>query len=255
MDDIEHLSSLVRDIEHPDGICPVVPGRIRGAAFFPGGTGVVVGNDPRTMTAGRTLPRSGVLVLGHNFHDVANYEETVRRGGEIDRNATWRALLLFLRSCGINPEAGFYTNALMGLMDKAGATGSHPGHRAPAFRASCRRLLGATIDLQRPRLVLTLGRPATRFLGEVVGGLGSWARMSSFPRFDSGELWRAGLGLPSFGHGPMAAVALVHPCLRGSNLRHRTYDGRKGAEAELAMTRYAMRACDMLSGGDADLAG
>ena len=213
-----------------------------------------MGNDPRTMTAGRILPRSGVLILGHNFHDKANYCKTVQRGGEIDRNATWRALLPFLRSCGIDPEACFYTNALMGLMDKAGATGAHRGHRVLAFRESCGQLLRATIDLQRPRLVLTLGRPATRFLGEVVDGLEAWARMSSFPRFDSGELWRAGLDLPRVGHGRIAAVALVHPCLRGSNLRHRTYKGRKEGAAELAMTRDAMRACEMLPRGDADLA-
>jgi hypothetical protein len=61
-------------------------------AFFPGGTEVVIGDDPATALPGRKLPRGGTMVLGHNFDNVASYEQSIERGREFGWNTTWHNL-------------------------------------------------------------------------------------------------------------------------------------------------------------------
>lgn len=232
MDDIDYLIALLSDIEYPPGIRGVTPGRIQRVAFFPGGTGLI---------QGRVLPRHGTLVLGHNFYNVASYEQSVQQTREIGRNPTWANLLPFLQRCCISPSDCFFTNAMLGLIETNSATGSHPGHRKPEFRAACRRVLSASIERQQPRLILALGMPATRMLGEVIPGLEAWSKATTFPRFDAGRMCEAGLDLscPKSGT-PLAAVVLVHPSFRASNLRHRSFENLIGDEAEVAMVRRAM---------------
>ncbi len=106
MDDIEHLAALLPGIRYPTRVRLVVPS-IEGPAFFPGGTGVVVGRDVMSRKAGRTLPRGGAMVLGHNFHDVASYEASLAYGREDQHNPTWRNLVPFLEACGQSIERCF----------------------------------------------------------------------------------------------------------------------------------------------------
>jgi hypothetical protein len=235
-----------RDIE-PRGIQRVIPGRLQRVAFFPGGTGVVIGDDPATALPGRKLPRGGTMVLGHNFDNVASYEQSIERGREFGWNATWDNLSKLLHSCGIRLSDCFFTNALLGLIETARSTGSHPGHRDPDFREACRRVLLASIERQQPKLILVLGLRAGRILGEVMG-LAAWSNAKTFPRFDALRLSDAGLHLNCPGTGaPLAAVIIIHPSLRRSNLRYRSFDNLVGNEAEIAMVRRAMQACRILT--------
>jgi hypothetical protein len=109
MDDIEYLSSLL-DFPYPDDVQPV-RATLPGPAFFPGGTGVLSGDR-----AACTLPRGGVMLLGHNFGTVRYFETLQAAGRENLEVPTWRVLLRFLRECDISPEECFFTNVLMGLM-------------------------------------------------------------------------------------------------------------------------------------------
>jgi len=247
MDDVDYLTALVSDVKmYPKGIREVIPGRLQRVAFFPGGTGVAMGDDLATALPGRTLPRGGTMVLGHNFDNVASYEQSIERGREFGWNATWHNLSKLLRCCGIRLSDCFFTNALLGLIETASSTGSRPGHRDPDFRKACRRVLLASIARQQPKLILALGLRAGRMLGEVMG-LAAWSKAKTFPRFDAMQLSDAGLHLscPDTG-APLAAVVIIHPSLRGSNVRYRSFDKLVGNEAEIAMIRRAMQTCGIL---------
>lgn len=244
-DDAGALATLARRLPYPPGIRHVEPGAIRGCAFFPGGTGILVGPVVRGSVPGRTLPVGGVLVLGHNFHDVGSYEDSVRRGHELD-TPTWRNLSNALAAFDIPHDACFFSNALMGLMERAGACGTHEGHRDQAFRAGCVQLLQATLTAQRPRLVLALGKYAPGVLAEAVPGLDAWRRAWTFPSFDTARLHEVGLKtfLPETST-KMACVVLTHPSLGPSNVTRRSLDGLRGLAAETEMVNQAKRACGL----------
>ena len=182
------------------------------------------------------------MVLGHNFDNVASYERSRERGSEFElgRNPTWRNLSKLLLSCGIRLSDCFFTNVFLGLIETDRSTGSHPGHRDAGFREACRRVLLASIKLQQPKLIIVLGLRAGRMLGEVMK-LAAWSEAKTFRRFDGLRLSDTGLVLRCPGtEAPLAAVIIVHPSLRESNLRHRRFDSLKGNEAEIAMIRRAM---------------
>jgi hypothetical protein len=245
LDDLDALIELVRELRHPPGILHVEPGRISGCAFFPGGTGILVGPDIHRSMPGRWLPVSGVLVLGHNFHDVANYERSVRLGDELN-TPTWRNLSRSLEEFGIPLGICFFSNALMGLMERAGPCGTHIGHRDQAFRAGCVRVLAATLAIQRPRLVLALGKYSPRVLAEAVPGLESWQQDWSFPSFDAARLHEAGLQTHRPGTDvPMSCVALTHPSQASRNVWRRHVDGHSGSAAEIEMVRRAKEICGL----------
>jgi hypothetical protein len=245
MDDVDYLTRLISDVTYPHGIQRVTPERLwrlPRVAFFPGGTGVVVGEDLASALPGLTLPRRGAMVLGHNFYNVASYDRLVERPRDISRNATWKNLSKFLQSCGIRLSDCFFSNAFLGLMETNRAMGSHPGHGNPDFRKACRDVLLKSIERQQPRLIIALGLCVTRFLGETIPGLERWKNAETYREFDK-RLSDAGFHLrwPT-ADAPLAAVVIVHPSMRGSNLRHRSFNNLTGDEAEVAMVRRAMNA-------------
>ena len=244
MDDIERLTDLVKELPYPPGIRCALPGRILRPAFFPGGTGIRVGENPLTASPeneGRALPKRGVLVLGHNFWNVQNYEVTARNGGEVGKNPTWRELLLLLRDCGIDVRCCFFTNAFMGLLETESAVGSVRGHCDERFVFGCRRVLRESLNLQRTALVLALGPKAARFLGGTVPQLDKWAAPWSFSKFDSAGFFKYGLGLSLPGSvSRFAAVAILHPSLRRAHLGRRRFGELVGHQAEVAMVKRAM---------------
>jgi hypothetical protein len=250
MDDIDDLAALVsavKAVKYPTGIKKVIPSLQR-VAFFPGGTGVVIGDNLATARPGRKLPHGGTMVLGHNFSNVAAYDESIERGCELGRNPTWENLSKLLHSCGIRLSDCFFTNALLGLIETTTSMGKHAGHRDPDFRAACRHVLLESIKRQQPKLIIVLGPRARRMLGEVITGLEPWTKATTFPRFDAMRLSDAGLHLkcPDT-EAPLAAVVIVHPSLRQSNLRHRRFDDLHGDKAEIAMIRRAMQASGAIS--------
>ena len=98
--DADQLSALLDGIRYPAGIVEARPGAIRRAASFPGGTGMVIGDEPKTAMAGNKLPKGGTLVLGHDFGNVKSYNEVIKHGGEMDRQGNWPPLIGLLAACG-----------------------------------------------------------------------------------------------------------------------------------------------------------
>lgn len=231
------VAAAARDIRYPAGIEPV-PFPIEGPAFFPGGSGLIASRADGGLGIGSRLPVGGVMVLAHNYGTRADHRRYARRHGESVSIMTWRGLLRLLRETAIELEECFFTNAFVGLLDAASNVGSPLGHRDPAFRDDCRSLLGRQVALQRPRLILSLGRFVPNFLASLSPDLAGWRDTTTFRAIDAAGPVRAA----RIAGQATVVVALVHPCHRHITAAYRTYDGRVGHAAELAMVGHG-RAC------------
>lgn len=240
-DDIEHLKGFL-DFPYPDDVRKVCA-ELPGPAFFPGGSGVI-GSDGQ---ARRMLPRHGVMVLAHNFGTVKYFDGLPPCGGENLAVGTWGNLLPFLRECGIAVESCFFTNALMGLMHADSNTKADlPGHQDAAFRAGCHRVFHAALYRQHPRLLLALGKPAIRFVGEAFPDqLGAWRAIEKkgYELVDdnaSGGPVRSDVAFPN-GGGSLTVVALLHPSFRRQNIGRRHFRQKRGDDCEHAMVAEGLK--------------
>ena len=232
---VEYLFGKLKDLKYPDGLV-AVPERIRGTAFFPGGHGLW------RETRGGSLPHlpcGKVMVLGNNFDSECRYRKSLRAGDELS-TPTWRHLLTLLQSPGVNirPEDCFFTNAYMGLLTGCSTnTGESPGAKDPEFKRRCRSLLAEQIAVQRPRLILALGRFVPEFLAALSPDLAEWRKWPGFQALDaSGPLKR--VNFADTGEQATTVVVLMHPS--AWNRQCRRYRGKVGHDAELTMLREAM---------------
>lgn len=148
--------------------------------FFPGAAGLFTEDSWDDVVPGQSgrfddlppPPEHGVLVVGHYFASVATYERVLT--GELGGlQRTWGALRRLLGAT--TPREVFLTNAYIGVVDADKDTARFP--TTPAYDRRCANLLGAEIELLRPRAVICLGRPAARMLARVATGeLASWQK-------------------------------------------------------------------------------
>jgi hypothetical protein len=184
------------------------------------------------------MPIGGVMVLGHDFHSEVAFARSLEAGTEVNLSPTWPNLLQFLNEAGIKPEHCFFTNAYMGLRRGSKTTGRFPGSADRPFVERCRRFFLRQLSVQRPRVILVLGRFVPSFIAPLSPQLHSWARAQTFAQLDSASPIFHDvhfMDLP-----PCSVVVLTHPCLRRSNTRQRHYGALTGHEAELAMVREAV---------------
>lgn len=136
---------------------------IDGTAFFPGGHGLW-----RGMTAHgplpETFPDQPVMIVGHNFAKVTDYERWQKRGIELVRGTTWAKLREYLEVAQLAAEECFFTNALMGLQPHK-ALGALK--TTDLFRSECRCFLAEQISIVQPRLIVALGPVARADLAEI----------------------------------------------------------------------------------------
>lgn len=222
---------------YPPGV-ERVPEPIPGTAFFPGGYSIWRPDGTRQVLERRC---GGVMVIGQDFHSAAGYRKSLAAGSEWPHVPTLRTLRQVLEAAGVDLDSCFLTNTYMGLRSGQTATGQFPGEQDQAFVARCDRFLGRQIATALPRLILTLGKPAFRAAGRVLG-IPGWAAAERFRDLDAGEpgaLMTAEIP----GNGAVVAVAaLLHPSLRTASLRHRRYKGQVGDAAELALLADALAA-------------
>jgi len=213
-----------------------VPEAIVGTAFFPGGYDLW--NPAGTLPLPK-FPVGKIMVLGHDFHSEAGYEESRARGSERLSQPTWKNLIDVLTRASIGLEECFFTNVYMGLRKGDKTTGPFPGATDDRFVQHCRTLLLKQIATQRPSLIITLGVNAPVMLASLSNDLPS-RRIGLGLKYlnDSNAVVSkvTFLDLPNF---LTTTVALIHPCLRGPNLRHRRYRGLEGDEAEILMLEDA----------------
>ena len=227
---------------YPSGIIPV-PEPIKGRAFFPGGYGLWMDKEETKLP---TFPVGGVMVLGHDFHSVSGYQTSWRLGYESLDMPTWKHLRRLLDTAGLPLKRCFFTNLYMGLR-KGAATGKFPGANDPIFVRHCEAFLQHQIDIQRPSLLLTLGKYVPTVLGRLSPDLGSWAACRTFEQFDAIGAVRNCVRFNNVENFTTTVIVLTHPSLRPVNVPRRNFGGLQGDEAEVTMLR---RACSSILNKD-----
>jgi hypothetical protein len=91
--------------------------------------------DPTTIK----FPVGGVMIFGYNFDSEFGFKESARRGKEKPTSGMWGPLLRLLK------EADGDDSLVYQGWD----------HRE--FQIACRTVLNAKIEIQPPRLIITLG--------------------------------------------------------------------------------------------------
>ena len=135
-------------INCPDGYCA-----IKGQSFFPGGKGHI----------GQTLPFGGIMYLGHYFDKISGYVRSVQRGYE--ENLTWRKIRAGVFS-SIAEDRIWFTNYFMGMSESSTNIGEL--ERTTGFsdyEEDCWNFLGLQVSLQKPEVIVALGKNVVRPLG------------------------------------------------------------------------------------------
>jgi uracil-DNA glycosylase len=188
------------------------------------------------------MPIGQVMVLGHDFDTEAGYQRSLAQRGENLKSPTWRNLLWLLNQVNVSPSACFFTNVYMGL--RAGdskVTGRFPGARSPRFVQQCQAFLAYQIAVQRPCVILTLGRYIPAVIAPLSADLAGWARCTSFRMLDE-QAQSLIPGVKFGGSVPVKAtvVGLTHPSIWYRCVLGRCYGALRGKEAELQMLKDAI---------------
>jgi hypothetical protein len=236
---VDRLFDKLREISpYPDGVVPVTQ-RIEGTAFFPGGAGLW-GMEPDTPLP--PMPIGQVMVLGHDFDTEVGYQQSLAQRGENLKSPTWRNLLWLLNQVQVSPATCFFTNAYMGLRaGNSNVTGRFPGARSPGFVQQCQAFLAYQIAVQRPRLILTLGRYVPAVIASLSADLAGWARCTSFRVLDTQA--QSLIPCAEFGRTmpvKAAVIGLTHPSIWHRCVLGRCYGALRGKEAELQMLQDAI---------------
>lgn len=236
---VHALFDKLRDVEpYPEGVI-AVPEQIQGTSFFPGGTGLWV--DGRTKEF-PPFPTGGVMVLGHDFHNVDGYRWSKEHEQENLKSPTWRHLLELLEMVDIRREQCFFTNVYMGLREGEKTTGTFPGAKSPEFVGRCRQFFLHQIELQQPSLVLALGAHVPRFLAPLSPELAVWEQHRDFLARDAADVSLLdGVRFGGSSRQPCVIVSLVHPSFRPRNVGARRWRDHKGEPAEKEMILEAKR--------------
>jgi hypothetical protein len=145
--------------EYPAGVRAIDESRrVLRTAFFPGGNGLWDPDGSRPSLHPRPL-----MLLGHNFGDVAALEDASHLGIEDLSGPTWRNLLRLLADAGVSPPRCFFTNALMGLKDDGGGNVGALSDD-DVYRQRCCDFLQYQIEVVRPGCIIALGADAQQML-------------------------------------------------------------------------------------------
>ena len=189
-DPIEYLFKVRKKVA-PDQYGKVAPVKkmLAGTAFFPGGSGLWH-TPPKEMLPSAlqasysffvnskppTMPKKKIMVLGNDFGLTDGYKEVRDNPYEnLNSSSTWRNLLKLLHCTGIKPKNCFFTNAYMGLRITGKGTGQSPGAAGPEFVERCESFfLDKQIMVQKPRLILALGKHSIKFIAQLSPDLAEW---------------------------------------------------------------------------------
>jgi hypothetical protein len=146
------MDKLIPAALYPDHVLQI-PRRINGTAFFPGGSGLYLEERDQSTVE---FPFGGVMLLSHNFDSESGFQNSLQRGKEKLTSGTWRSLIGLLEAADVPFKDCFFTNAFMGLCEGSNSF-DYRGRDDKRFRTACLRFLKAQMELQRPRLIVTLG--------------------------------------------------------------------------------------------------
>jgi hypothetical protein len=226
MKETEKLTQLASELPYPESMLPIKG--IGGKSFFPGGRGL-------WKDADQTVSTKKYMILGQDFDTVEAFEKAKHNGQEdISKNATWRNLLGFLKDCSISEADCFFTNVIMGARKEGSNSGRSPAFKDREFIAACQEFFLVQLVIQKPELILVLGKEPARFLSSLSPQLDFWKKEQSFAKIDeAGEQVKRNV---VFRNGVSTnLVLLTHPSFWPVNVHRRRFDGKKGHEAEVGM--------------------
>lgn len=231
MTDIQKLFNKIKTYSYPETMISI-NGEISGQAFFPGGKGTFLNDDD--------LSNKDIMILGQDFDGERNYNISLQRGKEdIEKNPTWKNMLMFLESLSISPNNCFFTNAILGIRKGASGTGVSPAFKDKKFLKDCQDFFQYQLEIQKPKVIFVLGKQVAEFLSGTSEDLKCWARFKNFNSIDS-----AGNQIitATFQKGITSKlVLLTHPSFRPSNIHRRKYLNYVGNEAEMKMVERAIQ--------------
>lgn len=236
MHKLNKLIEELKALDYPQTMKPINC-TLTGLGFFPGGNGCYKKNE--------CISKKEIMVLGQDF-GTAEYFDGLNGSEDEVKSATWRNLLKFLHEVEISPEKCFYTNAIMGVRksmvingkETAKMTGKSPAFKDKRFIEQCRKLFLKQLELQKPKLILVLGKETATFLSSVSPDLAVWKKLGSFSDIDDKGIHTL---RAKFENGVQTnLVLLTHPSFRNSNVMRRKFGTFAGNEAEKAMVQATM---------------
>lgn len=232
MSEIKQLFDKLREYTYPEKTMKMVSGEISGRAFFPGGKGTFDNSD--------IISDKDIMILGQDFDCEKNYKKSLLNGKEdIDKNPTWKNLLAFLDEIKINRERCFFTNAILGIRKGDKGTGKSPAFKDEALMENCRKFFYFQIELQKPKAIFVLGKYTAEFLSKTSNDLESWSTIKNFKSVDE-QNDQVKQNVTFYNNSKSSVVLLTHPSFRSSNIHRRSYNGKVGNEAEIAMTKLIL---------------
>jgi hypothetical protein len=218
---------------YPDDVVPVYD-RIGGTSFFPGGDGLWKhGSKNDDLTIG------GVMVVGHNFDNISGFDKSLQMGTEPVTCATWRNIRKLLLDSKITLEDCYFTNVYVGLMKTESNVGIFPGSKSEVFKKQCIEFLEYQISVQRPSIILTLGRFVPSLIARLSKELSEWLTVQNVAQLDLNNKQIISGANFCDGNVVSTVIALTHPAQRHLNVGRRKYRSITGNEAEIAMLRDA----------------
>lgn len=202
---------------------------LSGLGFFPGGRGLWEKGDEKI--AGKPI-----MVLGQDFGTV-EYFTSLKSGTESDRQPTWRNLLILLNNAGVMPGNCFFTNAFLGLREQEQMVGDTPAWKNKHFLIACQNFFLLQYSLQKPRLILVLGKNPAYFLSHISDDLTGWKKFTSISSLDGlGFSAQKNIRFNDYPQHSSNLFLLTHPSYRHLNGLKRKihFNGRffEGSDAE-----------------------
>ncbi len=232
------MAELVPLELYPPDVVPTTA-RIAGTAFFPGGSGLFL--EGRGQNAVQ-FPCGGVTVLGHNFDSEAGFRASLLRGSEQLTTGTWGNLLALLKAAEVPLQRCFFTNAYMGLC-RGEDNFDYRGRDYEPFKRACLSFLQVQIGIQRPRLIVTLGKHVPPTLAQLSPDLSAWNLPDlTFRRIDATPVVEAARFTLNDGSEHTAAVvAITHPSMPNA-WRRNPRGFPSGKQGEIELVRAGWRA-------------
>ena len=223
----ELLFNKIYKVEpYPNSVASVTK-MINNTAFFPGGRGLWMENE--------TVVFPSILVLGQDFSNEKEYLKMLSNNSNDLDGPTWRNLIKLFNQADINLCDCFFSNVFMGLRKTESMIGKFPGFNDKEFFQRNLEFLRYQIDVVKPKVIITLGIYVPIMLAKLSEiDLTSWKEAKTFKDTDLGVKFDV-----RFDNHQCTCVALIHPCMRNTNVKQRRYKNFMGNDAELNMLKDA----------------
>ncbi|EKD25918.1 MAG: hypothetical protein ACD_79C01444G0001 [uncultured bacterium] len=217
-------------------------GMLLGTAFFPGGQGLFIENPQHEPE----FPFGKIMVLGQDFDNATGFRDTIQKGvyDELD-SKTWIYMRPLFEHAEINLYDCFFTNAIMGVRNTEGNIGTSPAFNSPEFLQQCRQFFIHQLTIQKPKLVIVLGKNVARFLMPISGDFNAW-KPCELSYFRQRQNWILNnVSFESIPEYSARFLFLIHPSMLNSNVKRITYGTISGKDAVHLLLRNAKAGLDL----------